>query len=64
MAVNRQPQSKFDFDFHTKQWRGPAAIVNNTPILSLERMLHKDFESKYSVEIIAGRESQGTCRQN
>jgi hypothetical protein len=27
-----------------------AAIVNNRPILSSERMLHKDYESKYSVE--------------
>jgi hypothetical protein len=27
-------------------------------------MLHKDYESKYSVEKDAGRESQGTCRQD
>jgi hypothetical protein len=27
-------------------------------------MLHKDYESKYSVEKIAGRESQGACRQD
>jgi hypothetical protein len=27
-------------------------------------MLHKDYESKYSVEINAGCESQGACRQD
>jgi hypothetical protein len=28
-------------------------------------MLHKDYESKYSVEKqIAGREAQGACRQD
>jgi hypothetical protein len=26
-------------------------------------MFHKDYESKYSVEKNAGRESQGACRQ-
>jgi hypothetical protein len=28
----------------------PAAIVKHRPILSSERMLHKDYESKYSDE--------------
>jgi hypothetical protein len=32
------------------RWRGPAAIVNYRPILSSERMLHKLYERKYSVE--------------
>jgi hypothetical protein len=27
-------------------------------------MLYKDHESKFSVEKIAGRESQGACRQD
>jgi hypothetical protein len=27
-------------------------------------MLHKVYESKYSVEKTAGRESQGACRQD
>jgi hypothetical protein len=27
-------------------------------------MLHKDYQSKYSVEKFAGRESQGACRQD
>jgi hypothetical protein len=31
-------------------WLGPAAIVNNRPILSSESMLHKEYEIKYSVE--------------
>jgi hypothetical protein len=33
-------------------WRMPAAIVNDRPILSSERTLHKDYESKYSVKRI------------
>jgi hypothetical protein len=28
------------------RWRRPAAIVNDRPILSLERMLHKDYNRK------------------
>jgi hypothetical protein len=32
------------------RWRGPAAIVNGRPILSSERMLHKDYDQKRSVE--------------
>jgi hypothetical protein len=28
----------------------PAAIVNNKPILSLERMLHEDYNCKCAVE--------------
>jgi hypothetical protein len=31
---------------------GSAAVVNYRPILSSERMLHKDYGSKYSVEKI------------
>jgi hypothetical protein len=27
-------------------------------------MLHKDYETKYLVKKIAGRESQGACRQD
>jgi hypothetical protein len=42
----------------------PAAIVNDRPILSLERMLHSDYNRKCSVEKYAGRESQGVCRQD
>jgi hypothetical protein len=26
------------------RWQGPAAIVNDRPILSLERMLYKDYD--------------------
>jgi hypothetical protein len=47
-----------------KRWRGPAAIVNDTVILSSERMLHKDHDSKGSVGKIAGRESQGAWCQD
>jgi hypothetical protein len=37
-----------------------AAFVNDRPILSSERMLHKDYYRKGSVENkITGRESQG-----
>jgi hypothetical protein len=31
------------------RWRGPASIVNDSPILSSERMLHKDYDRKCSV---------------
>jgi hypothetical protein len=32
------------------RWRGPAAIVNNRPILSSERMLYKDYDHRCSIE--------------
>jgi hypothetical protein len=45
-------------------WRGPAAIVNDRPIISSERMLHKDYDCKCSFENKnSGRESQGAWRQ-
>jgi hypothetical protein len=40
------------------------AFVNYRPTLSSERILYKDYESKYSVEKNAGRESQEACRQD
>jgi hypothetical protein len=32
------------------RWRGPAAIVNDIPIISSERMLYKDYDSRCSTE--------------
>jgi hypothetical protein len=32
------------------RWRGPAAIVNDSPILSSERMLYKDYDHRCSFE--------------
>jgi hypothetical protein len=32
------------------RWRGPAAIVNDRPILSSERMLYKDYDRRCSFE--------------
>jgi hypothetical protein len=32
------------------RWREPAAIVNDRPILSSERMLHNDYDRKCSIE--------------
>jgi hypothetical protein len=32
------------------RWRGPAAIVNDRPNLSLERMLYKDYDRRCSFE--------------
>jgi hypothetical protein len=49
------------------RWRGSAAIVNYRPILSSERILHKEYDCKCPVEgetKISGRESQGACRQD
>jgi hypothetical protein len=41
-----------------------SKIVNDRPILSSERMLHKDYDRKCSVEQkIIGRESKGVCSQ-
>jgi hypothetical protein len=45
-------------------WRGSVAIVNDRPILSSERMLHKEYESKYLLKKFAGRECHGVCRQD
>jgi hypothetical protein len=32
------------------RWRGPVAIINDRSILSSDRMLHKDYNRKRSVE--------------
>jgi hypothetical protein len=32
------------------RWRGPAAIVNDRPILSSERILYKDYDRRCSIE--------------
>jgi hypothetical protein len=32
------------------RWRGPASVVNNKPIFLSERMLHKDYDYRYSIE--------------
>jgi hypothetical protein len=32
------------------RWWGPAAIINDKPILSSERMLHKDYDCRCSIE--------------
>jgi hypothetical protein len=47
------------------RWRGPAAIVNDRLILSSERMLHKDYDQRCSIEKKNSlRESQGARRQD
>jgi hypothetical protein len=47
------------------RWRGPAAIVNDRPILWSEGMLHKDYDRRCSVgKENSGRESQGVRRQD
>jgi hypothetical protein len=46
---------KYDYDSRGTRtqewlrWRGSAAIINDRPILSLERMLRKDYDRKGSV---------------
>jgi hypothetical protein len=32
------------------RWQGPAAIVNDRPILSSERVLYKDYDRRYPIE--------------
>jgi hypothetical protein len=44
------------------RWCGPGAIVNDTPILSSERMLHKDYNRMCSVRKNTGRGFQGARR--
>jgi hypothetical protein len=47
------------------RWRGPAAIVNDRPILSSEKLLQKDYDRKVSVKRkIADHDSQGAWRQD
>jgi hypothetical protein len=47
------------------RWRDPAAVVNDTPNLSSERVSRKDLTARVLLEnIITGRESQGACRQD
>jgi hypothetical protein len=46
------------------RWRGQVAIINDKPILSLEKMLHMDYDRKYSIEKKSGRESERTWRQD
>jgi hypothetical protein len=51
----------------TREWlRKPAAIINDRPILSPDRMLQKDCDRKGWVDKkkSAGRETQGACRQD
>jgi hypothetical protein len=45
---------------------GPLAVVYDRPILSSERMLHKDYDRKGSVakKKISGRGHQGPWRQD
>jgi hypothetical protein len=43
----------------------PSIFVGGNPIFSSERVLHKDYDRKGSVEKkVSGRESQGTRRQD
>jgi hypothetical protein len=46
------------------RWLWPAAIVNDRPILSSERMLHRNYKRKCSCEKFIVRGSQGACRQD
>jgi hypothetical protein len=47
------------------RWRAPAAFVNDSPILSSERMLHKDYDRKCSTEKKkSGRDPQGAWCQD
>jgi hypothetical protein len=41
-----------------------SSNVNDKPILSSARMLHKDYDSRCSIEKKSGRESQGAWRED
>jgi hypothetical protein len=40
-------------------WQGPATTVNAKPILSSERMLHKDYDHRCSIEKILAMSLKG-----
>jgi hypothetical protein len=42
----------------------PSIFIRDNPIFSSDRMLHKVYDRKGSVEIISGREYEGACRQD
>jgi hypothetical protein len=47
------------------RWRGPAAIVNDRPILSSERILYKDYDCRCSFEkkiLVVGVKGLGADR--
>jgi hypothetical protein len=47
------------------RWRGPAAVVNDRPILSSERKLNKEYDRRCSFEKkYSDRESQGARSQD
>jgi hypothetical protein len=43
---------------------GSAPIINDRPIFSSERKIHKGYDHKRSVEKNTGCESQGACCQD
>jgi hypothetical protein len=49
VTVNCDRESRRTRTWEWQSWRGPAAIVNDSPIHSSERMLHKEYNRKYSV---------------
>jgi hypothetical protein len=63
-TVKYGPESHGTRTRESLRWRGPAAIVNDRPVLSSERILRKDYDRKFSVEKITDRESQSACRQD
>jgi hypothetical protein len=49
----------------TYTWKRPSVFIRNKPILSSERLLHKDYDRKGSVaKIISGREPQRAWRKD
>jgi hypothetical protein len=67
--TDRQSECDFDFDSesirsHTLDNRS-SIFIRDKPIFSSERMLHKDYDLKGSVERkISGRERQGAWLQD
>jgi hypothetical protein len=45
-------------------WRGRAVILNDKPILQSDRMSHKYYERKCSIEKVSDRGSHGARRQD
>jgi hypothetical protein len=48
----------------TYTWQRRSLFVRDKPTLSSERMLHKDYDRKGSVEKFSGRDPRGARRQD
>jgi hypothetical protein len=60
------PRNRADLRYmcDTYTWQRRSLFITDKPILSSERVLHKDYDHKGSAEKNSGRDPQGTWRQD